>query len=311
MKPDAASPKGVQSPARPKRAAVITPYYREDAFQLRRCIDSVKAQTVPTDHYVVADGHPQDWIEGTGVQHIALRRGSRNFGNTPRSIGALAAMAHDYDAICFIDADNWIDPDHVETCFAAASAAKGADYVIARRRFVRMDGSALDYDDEPSDMHVDTNCFFLLPSAFRMAPLWALTPNELTIICDRIFYLGLRSAGLKAVETDKITVNYLATHKHFFQHLGEEVPPYAKELDHSDMCAWIESLSEEEQDMLARRMGFTVDIKPGIKNGFVVEGGPLTDTAPFGTSFRIGVDPAIARAGKPVDCKDEVVAAAQ
>lgn len=311
MKSDVAAPAGAFSSVPTPRTAVITPYYKEDEFQLRRCIDSVKAQTYPTDHYVVADGFPQDWIDATGVHHIPMRQGARNFGNTPRSIGGLAALAQNYDAICFIDADNWIDPDHVETCFRAARAAKNVDYVIAGRRFVRMDGSALDYDDEPSDIHVDTNCFFLLPTAFRMTPLWGLTPNELTIICDRIFYLGLRAAGLRHVETDKITVNYLATHKHFFQIIGEEVPPYAKELDHSEMCAWIEGLSEEEQDMLARRMGFTVDIRPGVKNGFVVDGAPLSDSAPFGTSFRISIDPAIARARRTVEEPESIAAAAE
>jgi len=46
-----------------KRPIVITPYYKEDPALLRRCMDSVRAQTVPAEHFLVADGHPQDWID--------------------------------------------------------------------------------------------------------------------------------------------------------------------------------------------------------------------------------------------------------
>ena len=39
------------------KPAVITPYYRETLETLRRCHDSVQAQTVKTTHILVADGN--------------------------------------------------------------------------------------------------------------------------------------------------------------------------------------------------------------------------------------------------------------
>jgi hypothetical protein len=43
--------------------AVITRYYKEERRVLERCIDSVRKQTFRTDHFLVADGFPQDWID--------------------------------------------------------------------------------------------------------------------------------------------------------------------------------------------------------------------------------------------------------
>src|SRR6185437_7277399 len=69
-----------------KRPIVITPYYKEDPSLLRRCMESVRNQTVPTEHFMVADGHPQDWIDAEPVRHLKLDRSHRDYGNTPRGI---------------------------------------------------------------------------------------------------------------------------------------------------------------------------------------------------------------------------------
>ena len=95
------------------RVAVVTPYYKEPRGWIERCIASVAAQTHACDHFLVADGHAQDWIDGAGVRHLRLDRGHGDYGNTPRALGALLAVSEGYDAIAFLDADNWYAPEHV------------------------------------------------------------------------------------------------------------------------------------------------------------------------------------------------------
>jgi cellulose synthase/poly-beta-1,6-N-acetylglucosamine synthase-like glycosyltransferase len=56
------------------RYAIVTPYYGEERKLLQRCISSVKSQTVKADHFLVADGRPQSWIEDEDVRHIELDR---------------------------------------------------------------------------------------------------------------------------------------------------------------------------------------------------------------------------------------------
>jgi hypothetical protein len=48
------------------RYAIVTPYYKEDRALIERCIDCVRAQSIPTEHILVADGHPQSWINDAG-----------------------------------------------------------------------------------------------------------------------------------------------------------------------------------------------------------------------------------------------------
>src|ERR1700731_4980422 len=105
------------------RYAIITPYHEESRDQLERCIRSVSAQTVPTDHIIVADGRPQDWIDATGARHLRLDRAHGDYGNTPRGLGAMLAIAERYDGIGLLDADNWLEPEHVAACVATFKPA--------------------------------------------------------------------------------------------------------------------------------------------------------------------------------------------
>ena len=132
------------------RCIVVTPYYTEDRSTLERCIRSVRSQSVATEHLLVADGNAQDWIDHEGVRHLRLDRSHADHGNTPRGIGAVLAAAEGFGAIALLDADNWLDSNHLEVCLnAAASAGSKCDFVIARRRFRRPDGSVLPGQDEP------------------------------------------------------------------------------------------------------------------------------------------------------------------
>ena len=119
-----------------KRYAIITPYYKEDRGVLERCIQSVKGQSVPADHFLISDGFPQDWLENAGVRHLRLGKAHSDAGNTPRGLGALLAASEGYDGIGLLDADNWYDKNHVEECCKAvySTTEPPADLVFAKRR---------------------------------------------------------------------------------------------------------------------------------------------------------------------------------
>jgi hypothetical protein len=56
-------------------------------------------------------------------------------GNTPRAIGGILADAYGFDAVTYLDADNWYDPAHVEDFVAAHEANKNISLISCRRRF--------------------------------------------------------------------------------------------------------------------------------------------------------------------------------
>jgi hypothetical protein len=237
------------------RYAIITPYYKEDRSLIERCIDSVRRQSVPTEHLVVADGHPQTWIDGAGVRHLKLDRSHGDFGNTPRGIGALIAISEGYNGIGLLDADNWLEDDHVEACLAAARTTTApCDYVIALRTFRRPDATIMPIREEQG--HVDTNCYFFLRGAFCAIPHWAMMPKDLAPIGDRYFLAMMRSRSFIHARMSRPTVNYLCGWESLYRAIGEAPPPETKpNIDATKVEHWLRSLDRRELEIAGRLTG--------------------------------------------------------
>ena len=167
-------------------------------------------------------------------------------------------LAEGFDAVCFLDADNWFEQDHVAACVAGALDGSRPDYVIARRRFVRMDASVLPLQASEDDLngHVDTSCLFLLRGAFHTIARWATMPRPLAGIGDRVYAATLRSEGLRCVRIDRVTVNYLCTWASLFRQVGEDPPAYAKpNVDPTPAIEWWKSARAEADGIVDRLIG--------------------------------------------------------
>jgi hypothetical protein len=240
-----------------KRYAIITAYHKENQRLLQRAIESVKSQTMPTDHFLIADGFPQDWIDGAGVRHVKLDREHGDYGNTPRGVGALIAIAEEYDGMGMLDADNWLDDDHVQTCVEAAELCEGGaihcDYVIAQWRLRRPDETVLPWPEEPG--HVDTNRFFFLRGAFSVIPYWAMMPSKLAPVGDRVFYMMLRGQAFRFVRVDRPTINYHCLWEVCYRALGEPPPENTKPSIDMNWVKYLASLSTRELEIVSRLSG--------------------------------------------------------
>lgn len=241
------------------KVVIVTPYFREDRQLLERCIDSVKAQSRGCSHILVADGHPQNWIDKIGsIRHIKLDRPTGDWGNTPRLIGCNLAMAAGADAIAILDADNWYENDHVESCLSCVNAEFpediSADVIISERQFRRQDESIMNLPEERD--HVDANCYMYLKGAFHIIPHWGLIPKELAHVVDRIIYSVIKNRKLECIRTNKKTVNYLAMYRVLYEFLGEEPPENCKNsADMNSMRAWFLDLNQRQRDVLTRLCG--------------------------------------------------------
>jgi glycosyltransferase involved in cell wall biosynthesis len=236
------------------RFAVVTPYYKEDRPVLERCIASVKAQIQKTDHILVADGFPQDWVGGAGVRHVVLDRAHGDYGNAARGVGALLAVAESYDGIGFLDADNWLDKDHVALCVETGARAPRPDLVVAKRRYVRPNGSMFPLVEE--DNHVDTNCWWFQPGAYHLLPHWVTIPREMASVGDRVFYWPTEASKLSRREVARTTVNYTCMWEGIYRFFGEAPPPGAKpDIDLMPVLEWICSLTEEWRPLVAKLCG--------------------------------------------------------
>lgn len=242
------------------RVAVITPYFKEPRAWLERCLASVRAQTHACEHLVVADGHAQGWLDEAGVRHLRLDRAHADYGNTPRSIGAQLAVAEGFDAVAFLDADNWFAPEHIAQCVATAEDS-GADVVTSGRRFVREDGSVIPFDsrEDASAEHVDTNCLFLLFGAFHALPRWLLMPRPMAMLGDRYFLSSLRAERLKEARAPGATVYYLCGWADVYRAVGETPPAFAKDgLPVARLGQWLRRLTGPDFEQVYRLSGCRV-----------------------------------------------------
>ncbi|MGB3069591.1 MAG: glycosyltransferase [Ottowia sp.] len=216
------------------RVAIATPYYKECPDILRRCLDSVRAQTYPhIVHYMVADGHPQSEViaEYPQVKHIVLPQAHANFGCTPRGIAAQCALAEEADVVCFLDADNLFVPGHVasvvQTYEEASRAGRPLDAVFSSRylflpghEHLRMVPAA---DEAPGSDFVDTNCISLSRSAGFLWGVWCQLPRSLTPICDRAICGLMKHHQLHVAWTKQHTVLYESNWRQHYVQAG--LPP--------------------------------------------------------------------------------------
>lgn len=210
------------------RVAVVSPYHREPVSVLRRCVDSVAAQTHPCTHILVADGAADPRVAGWPVQHISLPCSHADCGDTPRLIGSASAYAQGFDALCWLDADNWFEPEHVESLLDLAIQARVL-VATATRMLHRSDGGVLGVCTESDGVHfTDTNCYLLLREAMPAAHAWGFKDLGHGPIGDRYMWRYVRQRVTDRVHNPRPTVNYTTRFAHHYLELGAPLPPDAK-----------------------------------------------------------------------------------
>ena len=206
--------------------------------RLRRCAESVQMQDyAKVRHLVVVDG--PDYSAGatraladvSRVKQLDMLVMPQNTGHSHhfgyRIYGALPLLADD-DVVCYLDEDNWFEPEHVASGIDAM-AATGVSWAYALRRICSGDGEQICDDDCDSlgywpkfatmlpdgyletgeaAMHrrypnlVDSSCYFLPRRiAWTVAPLWQALHADSVVPS----FLVQRYAG---VCTGNSTVNY-------------------------------------------------------------------------------------------------------
>jgi glycosyltransferase involved in cell wall biosynthesis len=207
------------------KIAVITPYYREPLGLLTSCMTSVSQQTYKNVHHVmVADGYANEHIKSSSrLTHIEIPN-SGDFGDTPRGVGAAVASALNYDAIAFLDADCWFEPNHLETMVGVMREAN-VDLVTCPRNLYREDGRflAVDRESDGYDFN-DTNCYLFGKAAIHLARNWMFKSKADSAIGDRHMWANVKAHNVKMARSLKPTLNYITRVVQHYKELGE-MPP--------------------------------------------------------------------------------------
>lgn len=206
------------------KIAVVTPYYQEPIEYLRQCHQSVMGQEVDVDHFFIADGYPQEELLTWKIKHVSLPQAHGDNGNTPRGIGSKLADAEGYTFITYLDADNWYHPGHLKGLLDLWQKTR-ADVCASSRTFHAFDGRELKVEekDELELKHVDTSCLLLHRRAFDLLDIWLKMPKQLSPICDRVFYAGIRKRHFRIAFTRKKSVAFRSQYVSHYINSGIDV----------------------------------------------------------------------------------------
>ncbi|MFN4140654.1 glycosyltransferase family A protein [Aestuariivirga sp.] len=240
------------------KVAVITPYYKEPASELERCLVSVRNQTYPCDHFMISDGFPSEAVDQSRAIHIKLGVGHSDNGNTPRYVGGLVALAGGYDAIAYLDADNWFESNHIQTLIETQHRTH-ANAVCSLRNIYLPDGYKLpDCDREDLlRLHVDTSCYLLTHDCEYIAHLWGQMPQSWGPVCDRIVFSALQ--GMNLAWTDQRTLNFKSNYAAHYRKASRPVPEKTHDIPEG---LWRKLLraNRETAAIATSRMGRIIEI---------------------------------------------------
>jgi Glycosyl transferase family 2 len=200
---------------------------------LGRCLQSVQQQTFGNiEHFIVPDG-----IEHRDKVHQAIRALGEVRQNVcamalPHPTGLLGWCGHriygavsllcNTEFICFLDEDNWLEPEHVAGLVAEIRST-GADWGFSLRRIFDADANFVAPDiceslgnlhpvyNDDSRLLIDTNCFFLgRQVAATCAALWYRPAPPRGAGADRLLTHFLLENFPRLCSTRRHTVNYTA-----------------------------------------------------------------------------------------------------
>ncbi len=215
------------------KICVVTPYFETEESWIRQGHASVHGQTVPAHHILVCDGSAPVQIEAFQGTHILLQRNYKDYGNTPRLIGCYNAIDQGAEAIAFLDADNWFQPDHLEGLSRFAQDNR-LDACSSARTLHRPDGSFMakcpTVNGRP---YIDTSCLLVMKPAFHHLIAWVLYGQDVAAVMDQHVWGHMKRAGVRLGFLDRATVSYRTRHASHYRLIGE-VPP-ADAIDRVDL----------------------------------------------------------------------------
>jgi hypothetical protein len=207
------------------KVAIITPTI--GTKHLDKNLESVSKQTYENvKHVVVCDGPKYEdevnfrLIKGEhDVSLLTLPENTGAGGYNGHRIYASVPYLIDADYFIFLDEDNWIEPNHVESL---VETVKGYDWAFSLRKIIDQDGKYICNDDceslglwhtclSANEFFVDVGCYFLPKMlAIQTAPIWyrrARHPQEQPEV-DRLLMHVLKQNKTKYQTTGEYTLNY-------------------------------------------------------------------------------------------------------
>ena len=199
------------------KVAVVTPTIASE--HLAKCIDSVDKQTYEDIvHYIFIDGcqyepKAREILVGSSKTRMIELEENVGKGWYGHRVYAACSFLVNADVICYLDEDNFLDSNHVES--VVKKLEEGNDWVYSLRKVVDKNGKFLCEDNceslgkwpvyfNPEVHHIDTSCFAVRRDvAVRIGHAWYGQWGA-----DRQFFGALKNHFPKYSCTNQYTTNY-------------------------------------------------------------------------------------------------------
>ena len=199
------------------KVAVVTPTIASE--HLTKCIDSVDKQTYEDIvHYIFIDGcqyepKAREILVGSSKTKMIELEENVGKGWYGHRVYAACSFLVNADVICYLDEDNFFEPNHIET--VVKKLQEGNDWVYSLRNIHDKEGKFLCEDNCESlgkwpvyfnseVHHIDTSCFAVRRDvAVRIGHAWYGQWGA-----DRQFFGALKNHFSKYSCTNQYTTNY-------------------------------------------------------------------------------------------------------
>jgi glycosyltransferase involved in cell wall biosynthesis len=199
------------------KVAVVTPTIASE--HLKKCIDSVDKQTYEDIvHYIFIDGcqyepKAREILVGSSKTRMIELEENVGKGWYGHRVYAACSFLVNADVICYLDEDNFFEPNHIET--VVKKLQEGNDWVYSLRNIHDKEGKFLCEDNceslgkwpvyfNPEVHHIDTSCFAIRRDiAVHIGHSWYGKWGA-----DRQFFGALKKYFPKYDCTNQYTTNY-------------------------------------------------------------------------------------------------------
>ena len=199
------------------KIAVVTPTIASE--HLTQCIDSVDKQTYEDIvHYIFIDGcqyepKAREILVGSSKTRMIELEENVGKGWYGHRVYAACSFLVNADVICYLDEDNFLEPNHIET--VVKKLQEGNDWVYSLRNIHDKEGKFLCEDNceslgkwpvyfNPEVHHIDTSCFAVRRDvAIHVGQHWYGKWGA-----DRQFFSALKKYFTKYDCTNQYTTNY-------------------------------------------------------------------------------------------------------
>ena len=199
------------------KVAVVTPTIASE--HLAKCIDSVDKQTYEKIvHYIFIDGcqyepKAREMLVGSSKTRMIELEENVGKGWYGHRVYAACSFLVNADVICYLDEDNFFEPNHIKT--VVKKLQEGNDWIYSLRNIHDKEGKFLCEDNCESlgkwpvyfnseVYHIDTSCFAIRRDiAVRIGHAWYGQWGA-----DRQFFSALKKHFPKYDCTNQYTTNY-------------------------------------------------------------------------------------------------------